>query len=862
MIHEVGHVVWAQDFRSDSYSSAGHEPFVGDDAKAELGSAFMSRMFSGYDPNLRSRSSIPEFDKNLSWKYQPKQTEQKPLYTKEWAVPIPYMEELFSQEFWDALRQYKGKEFSIKAREKIKPSLTSLAIKVRKEWIIDDYGRPRMLFRRDPDRRAELKKLNLTKQEVTRERELERLNPDPLSYQDTDEHEEGYEDILGEQQDVDAESFISRLMSLPPREIWDGVLPSASTSNNNDYVTVEVRYRPDNPFITSTRSNNNISYDQENPVEVAAATADQNERFGNEVYDCRNIDELLENKKPDVVAKMTMRVAYEYCQKHGIIFPLESKSNSTWGVQTLNKYDPLQRGLIERIRLFAFLRAEERFKGNNPALLKIKEERRRAIEGWTDEDIRDWLMANGIPNISYRDKLIQRVKRRMDEDIDQIKEALPKSTFLLPQQWRPPRRIPNYQRGDARDKWSEKDFEAFFRSYNVPALGTRATQCLRVERWDTESSYVFTDRSSKIHRDAKGLVLRIKNGVEVYRFGVDIQGTTVDILKEKLYLIGFFPAKAILHLRFGAHGRQELQDDQLLGVYASNDSPNWKDVWLDITFPEEPPPDSDNEKNVSQVYQPRNPCANLDDDDEHDQEMWRYDSNRPHPDQDDSGDEDYKPPKSGSLPAPVGNSIHIGPIKQARRGGTKGPSGVSSASRTTASRARLRGASGSSGSSGKRKADDYDHDYDDELHKGLKRKRAILRIRKPDGTYEDPQEQPTLGERLAMTTARSSALNKAFKPGGGHDSPLKLGAAKEQNSRSAAEILDNLEDLEEDEKAQEERIIALTQDDKDLKRMGSSLLNAIDLTEDSDEEGLVLSGSGPSHMRDLYRNVPKRTKEY
>jgi hypothetical protein len=173
----------------------------------------------------------------------------------------------------------------------------------------------------------------------------------------------------------------------------------------------------------------------------------------------------------------------------------------------------------------------------------------------------------------------------------------------------------------------------------------------------------------------------------------------------------------------------------------------------------------------------------------------------------------------------------------------------------------LGGSRGASSSSVKHKADDYD--YDDELHKDLKRKRAILRIRKPDGTYEDPQEQPTLGERLAMTTARSSALHKAFKPGGGHDVPLKLGAAKEQNSRSAAEILDNLEDLEEDEKAQEQRIIALTKDNNDLKRMGSSLLNAVDLTEDSgDDEAMVPSGSGPSHMRDLYRNVPKRPKEY
>jgi hypothetical protein len=862
MIHEVGHAVWAQDFRSENYSSAGHEPFVGDDAKSELGSAFMSRMFSGYDPNLRSQSSIPEFDKNLVWTYRPKQTEQKPLYTKEWAIPIPYMEELFSQTFWDALRQYKGKEFSIKAREKLKPSLTSLATKASKEWTIDDYGRPRMLFRRDPDRRTELEKLTLTKQDIAREREFERLNPDPPSYQDT---YEGAEDYFGQEQDLHAEEYVAKLMSLPPREIWDGVLPSTSTSNNISYVTVEVRHRSGNPSSTSTRSNQNISYDQEDPIEVAAATADHNERFGNEVYDCRNIDELLENKKADVVAKMTMRGAYDYCQKHGIIFPLESKSSSTWGVQILNKYDPLQRGLIERIRLFAFQRAEERFKGDNPALLKIKEERRRAIEGWTDEDIRDWLMANGIPNISYRENLIQRVKRRMDEDIERIKEALPKSNSPPPQEWRPPRRIPNYQRGDARDKWSEQDFEAFFRSYNVPSFGTRATQCLRVERWDQESGLVFTDRSSEIHQDAKGLVLRIENGVEVYRFGVDIQGTTVEILKEKLYLIGFFPAKAILHLRFGTDGREELQDDQLLSVYASKDSPDWKDVWLDITFPEEPPADPDEgEEDVPQVYQARGSRATLRDDDEDDEEIGGYDSDCPHPTQDYFDDEDDEPifrPKTRSLPTPVGNSVHVGPAGPASGGGTKGPSGVSGASRVTVSSTGLGGARGASSSSVKHKADDYD--YDDELHKDLKRKRAILRIRKPDGTYEDPQEQPTLGERLAMTTARSSALHKAFKPGGGHDVPLKLGAAKEQNSRSAAEILDNLEDLEEDEKAQEQRIIALTKDNNDLKRMGSSLLNAVDLTEDSgDDEAMVPSGSGPSHMRDLYRNVPKRPKEY
>ena len=99
MAHEVGHVIFLNDFRS--FNSSG-EPHVGDGCEAELGFSFICWIFSGFHPQNTLEDIM--FKHTLSW--EPQYTlsmKERPLYKTYYSIPISYMERVLSQEFWDSL---------------------------------------------------------------------------------------------------------------------------------------------------------------------------------------------------------------------------------------------------------------------------------------------------------------------------------------------------------------------------------------------------------------------------------------------------------------------------------------------------------------------------------------------------------------------------------------------------------------------------------------------------------------------------------------------------------------------------------------------------------------------------------------
>ena len=104
MAHEVAHVVYQQDERVP-YGS--QEPYVEDDCWAELGSAFISRLFDGCWPAF-----VGDEKDRFTWHlcdmvflYWDKQLKipngPRPLYRTLYGIPISYVEEKLSQAFWD-----------------------------------------------------------------------------------------------------------------------------------------------------------------------------------------------------------------------------------------------------------------------------------------------------------------------------------------------------------------------------------------------------------------------------------------------------------------------------------------------------------------------------------------------------------------------------------------------------------------------------------------------------------------------------------------------------------------------------------------------------------------------------------------
>lgn len=119
MVHEVGHAIFHNDFRSLNPIK---EPYVGDSCEAELGFSFVSWIFSGFHP-----LNIPgdmEFNDTLFW--DPQETlssGERPLYKTRYSIPISYIERIMSEEFWDSLGNPSKLRFSDRAREELRPKI-------------------------------------------------------------------------------------------------------------------------------------------------------------------------------------------------------------------------------------------------------------------------------------------------------------------------------------------------------------------------------------------------------------------------------------------------------------------------------------------------------------------------------------------------------------------------------------------------------------------------------------------------------------------------------------------------------------------------------------------------------------------
>ncbi|ESZ99133.1 hypothetical protein SBOR_0543 [Sclerotinia borealis F-4128] len=126
MVHEIGHAIFHQDYRSfnpGKYGEyGGEEPYVGEDVDRELGRSFVSWIFNGFHPQFcESHEKDAQFG-SLGWSlyWEPlhkideifevptalnpiKDKEHKrPLYEKISAIPVEYLSNTFRQSWWEA----------------------------------------------------------------------------------------------------------------------------------------------------------------------------------------------------------------------------------------------------------------------------------------------------------------------------------------------------------------------------------------------------------------------------------------------------------------------------------------------------------------------------------------------------------------------------------------------------------------------------------------------------------------------------------------------------------------------------------------------------------------------------------------
>ncbi|TGO13804.1 hypothetical protein BTUL_0063g00360 [Botrytis tulipae] len=113
MIHEIGHAIFLQDYRSFNPPS-GDEPYVEKDVDSELGRSFVSWIFNGFHPQFcESHDQDAKFG-SLGWSlyWQPlfktnqlfgnDKEHKRPLYEKLYAIPVSYLSNTFRQTWWEA----------------------------------------------------------------------------------------------------------------------------------------------------------------------------------------------------------------------------------------------------------------------------------------------------------------------------------------------------------------------------------------------------------------------------------------------------------------------------------------------------------------------------------------------------------------------------------------------------------------------------------------------------------------------------------------------------------------------------------------------------------------------------------------
>ncbi|KAI9645638.1 hypothetical protein NHQ30_006380 [Ciborinia camelliae] len=118
MVHELGHAIFHQDYRSfntGGQGEFGEEPYIGNDADRELGRSFICWIFNGVHPQFcESHKKDAQFG-SLGWSLyweplhkideilDPKDKEHKrPLYEKLNAIPVQYLSTKFQQGWWEA----------------------------------------------------------------------------------------------------------------------------------------------------------------------------------------------------------------------------------------------------------------------------------------------------------------------------------------------------------------------------------------------------------------------------------------------------------------------------------------------------------------------------------------------------------------------------------------------------------------------------------------------------------------------------------------------------------------------------------------------------------------------------------------
>ncbi|PVH83319.1 hypothetical protein DL98DRAFT_652516 [Cadophora sp. DSE1049] len=611
MTHEVGHIVWHQDFRSMDYDRDGAEPYFADYSISELGCCFIASIFDGKNPFECGKQVPTDFTQALYWERVPK-LDTDELYRTDYSMSIPYLEQILSQESWNQLDP-TDPDFLIDALDMLHPEDDApeekflpdgspdisygfgiaLASANVREWTVSRYdGDVKVIWKSafvDRRIRSDEKLQDVT--EAEKELAMYEINLTSPG---------AFEDIDASSDSSHKWNILTSSLFDPTRLIHHGVidLDLASTGrfvNLNTPTRIEIRYRPKPGDFrevhqacarrhrrrTGAMQGSNISefdwfsnFDTDLPEYDSSVPKDFQFGGPREAYEPANVLDLIANKQPDIIAKTSIIDAHQFCIKRHINFGLPIPATYVEQNQKLDRTKAADRALIERIRQFCLGEAEKLFEGNNQALLYIFYAEIKYMDDWSEEDLLERCGVEGLDGSGnvrvlrqrVRDHLVKYLRNFAKHHNMSASDEVSKAVGLV----------------DDVDliAWTDSDWIGFFRINNLPTWGNRRIWIQRHADFEREQIYGFKGRHHKINFDSKGVIQRSIHGVETYVWDAALAGSSVQALKRALFEAGHFPSDSTLNLYFGKDRGTQLEDDKPLSYYEPAD---WKKLSLEIT---------------------------------------------------------------------------------------------------------------------------------------------------------------------------------------------------------------------------------------------------------------------------------------
>ncbi|KAK0118261.1 hypothetical protein ONS95_012562 [Cadophora gregata] len=412
MAHEVGHIVWHQDFRSMGYDKDGAEPYFADYSISELGCGFIASIFDGKNPYECGKQVPTDFTQALYWERVPRMDTDE-LYRTDYSMSIPYLEQILSQESWDQFDPMDP-DFLIDVRDLLHPEDDcsgeeigsgdaygfgiKLASANTREWTVSQFdGTEKVIWKSSYlDRR--IRSDEKLKDVSEAEKELAMYEIGLTTH--------GASDEIGDSSDPShTRNPLTHGFRNCTRLVDDGVVDLDLVSAGrpvdlNILKRIEIRFRNksgdlrDKPQARAHRRRHRESGTQNfNISKLDWFSKTYNSQFprdfqfggAGEEYEPANVLELMANKQPEIIAKTTIKDAYQFCIERSIGFDRPLPRTYVEQNQKLDLTKKADRALIERIRQFCLGEAEKLFEGNNQALLYIYYAETKYIDDWSEE---------------------------------------------------------------------------------------------------------------------------------------------------------------------------------------------------------------------------------------------------------------------------------------------------------------------------------------------------------------------------------------------------------------------------------------------------------------------------------------------